>query len=269
MSEWQGKTALVTGASFGIGEAFARRLAAEGANVIVTARSQDRLAKLAEELRTRHGVKVSVVVADLAEDSGPETILRATEGSGQPVDLLINNAGFGVVGDFADLPLAQQQLMIQVNVTALVTVSHLFLQPMLQRRSGAIVHVSSTAAFQGVPYMAAYAATKAFILNFSEGLWAECAAHGVRIQALCPGATATNFQQVAGTAPLRDHSKMQTPEEVVAASLQGLAQNQSVVVSGLANQAMLFAERFVPRQFVTRAAARLYQPFSTRTNAAK
>jgi hypothetical protein len=152
MSEWTGKTALVTGASYGIGEAFARRLAADGANVVVTARSRDRLDALANELRSRHGVDITVIEADLARTSAPQEIFNATEGRGRRVDLLVNNAGFGAAGDFAVIPLELQIEMIRVNVTALVELSHLFLQPMVKRRAGAIVQVASTASFQGVPY---------------------------------------------------------------------------------------------------------------------
>jgi short-subunit dehydrogenase len=266
MSEWRGRTALVTGASYGIGEVFARRLAADGAQVIVTARSGDRLDALARELRSNHGVPVTVVEADLADPGAPETVFRATEAAGRQVDLLVNNAGFGAVGDFADIPLSKQLEMIQVNVTALVALTHLYLQPMRARRDGAIIQLASTASFQGVPYSAIYAATKAFILNFSEGLWAECRADGVRVLALCPGPTATHFQAVAGTAHIRDPKKvpMQTPEAVVDAGLAALARGRSVAISGFGNQAMVAAERLLPRNLVTRVATRFYRPFSTR-----
>ncbi len=264
MSEWKGKTALVTGASYGIGEAFARRLAANGANMIISARSSDRLYAMANQFRSQHGSTVNVIEADLADPSAPEAIFRATERLGLQVDLLVNNAGFGAVGDFADIPLARQLEMIQVNVTALVALSHLFLQPMIARRSGAIIQVASTASFQGVPYTSIYSATKAFVLNFGEGLWAECRRYGVRVLVLCPGATATHFQTVAGTSHLRNPEKMQTPEEVVEVGLKALAQNRSVAVSGLGNKLMVGAERLVPRNLVTRVAAKLYSPFSTR-----
>jgi len=266
MSEWKGKTALITGASYGIGEAFARRLAADGANVIVTARSRDRLEVLANELRSRHDVDARVIEADLANPSAPEEVFRATEGAGVQIDLLVNNAGFGAVGDFADISLDLQIEMIQVNVTALVALSHLFLQPMIRRREGAIIQVASTASFQGVPYSAIYSATKAFILNFAEGLWAEGRESGVRVLALCPGPTATHFQAVAGTSHLRDPEKMQTPEEVVDVGLKALARNRSVAISGFGNKLMVGAERLAPRNLVTQMAAKLYRPFSTRGN---
>jgi len=263
MSEWKGQTALITGASYGIGEAFAQRLAADGANLIITARSGDRLEALARDLRERHRVSVTVIEADLARPSAPEELFHETERLNLQVDLLINNAGFGAVGEFSRLPLARQLEMIQVNVTALATLSHLYLQPMLKRRSGAIIQVASTAAFQAIPYFAVYAATKAFVLSFSEALWAECREHGVRVTGLCPGATATHFQVAAGTAHRRSSEQMQTPEEVVEVGLKALARGRSHVVSGLVNLAQTKLELFIPRDIVTRVAARLFRPFAT------
>ncbi|HQR32018.1 MAG TPA: SDR family oxidoreductase [Blastocatellia bacterium] len=265
MSDWKNKTALITGASYGIGEAFARRLATEGANLILTARSVDRLEAIADELRSAFNVAVTVIKSDLAQSSDWQKLFDQTEGRDQQVDLLINNAGFGAVGDFADLPLDRQLEMIQVNVTALVALSHLFVKPMLQRRSGAIIQLASTASFQGVPYFATYSATKSFILTFSEALWAECQPFGVRVLAVCPGPTGTHFQSVAGTENASRPVKMQTPDEVVQVSLKALAANRSVVVSGFGNSAMVFLERFVSRQTVTKMASKIYRPFSTRS----
>lgn len=266
MSEWKGKTALITGASYGIGEAFARRLAADGANLILTARSVDRLQSIADDLCARHGVSVKIIDADLADSKTPQKIFDQTEGRGLQINLLINNAGFGAVGDFADIALDKQLEMIQVNVAAMVSLTHLFLQPMLKRRDGAIIQLASTASFQGVPYSTIYAATKSFALIFAEGLWSECREQGVRVMALCPGPTATHFQVVAGTSHLRDPKKMQTPEEVVDEGLKALAAERSFVISGFGNRAMVFAERFAPRNLVTRIASKLYKPFSTRGN---
>ena len=263
MSEWKGQTALITGASYGIGEAFAHRLAADGTQLILTARSRDRLEALARELHQRHGVNVNVIEADLAQPIAPEELFRETERAHLRVDLLINNAGFGTIGEFAGLPLARQLEMIQVNVNALVALSHLYLQPMIERRAGAVINVASTAAFQAVPYFAVYAATKAFVLTFSEALWAEYREQGVRVMALCPGPTTTHFQQVAGTERRHPSKRMQTPEEVVEAGLQALARGRSHVISGFGNLVQTEIERFVPRDLVTRVAGRLYRPFVT------
>jgi len=262
MSEWKDQTALITGASYGLGQAFAQALAADGANLILTARSGDRLETLARTLRERHPASVTVITADLARASAPEELFRETERLGLQVDLLVNNAGFGAIGEFHHLPLARQLEMIQVNVTSLVALSHLYLQPMIQRRAGAILQVASTAAFQAVPYFAIYAATKAFVLSLSEALWAEGREHGVRVLALCPGPTATHFQAVAGTAERRSTKNMQTPEEVVEVGLKALARGRSHVISGFGNLVQTEIERFVPRDVITRVAARLFRPFA-------
>lgn len=261
-SEWREKTALITGASYGIGEAFAHELAAAGANLILTARSGDRLEELATVLRKQHSVRVSIIVADLARPSGPETIFRETQKLSIDVDLLINNAGFGLVGDFADADISRQMDMIRVNVDALVGLSHLFLRQMLRRKSGAILNVASTASFQAVPYFATYAATKAFVLIFSEALAAECAPSNVRVLALCPGRTETHFQAVAGTTT-RGSTGMQSAVEVVRVGLEALAAGRSHAVSGFSNRVMVQLERLLPRLMVTRAAGRLYQQFSS------
>ena len=263
MAEWAGRTALITGASYGLGEAFARRLAADGAHLILTARSRERMESLAQELRERHRVNITIITADLAQPIAAEEIFRETTRLKLPVDLLINNAGFGAVGNFSRLPLTRQLEMIQVNVSALVTLSHLYLPEMIERRAGAILNVASTAAFQAVPYFAIYAATKAFVLSFSEALWAESQPHGVRVLALCPGPTATNFQQVAGTAARRAPEKMQTAEEVVSVGLKALAQGRSHVVSGFGNRVQTEVERFLPRDVVTRIVTRVFRRFST------
>ena len=262
MAEWRGKTALVTGASYGIGTAFARRLAAEGAHLILTARSTDKLEALAVELRRQYQISVFVITADLADARAPRHIFDETQRQGLTVDLLVNNAGFGAAGDFAFLPLDRQLEMIQVNVTALVALAHLFIQPMLAHRAGAVINVASTASFQGVPYLAAYAATKSFILNFSEGLWGEFQPYGVRVLALCPGSTESNFHAVAGSERrARPHPK-QPAAAVVEAALAALAAGRSHVVSGANNKLMIWLERFLPRQIVLGAASKLFKEFA-------
>ena len=264
MSEWKGQTALVTGASYGIGTAFANKLAADGAHLILTARSRERLESLARELRSKHGINVTLIEADLAQPDAPQFIFDEVQRQGLRVDLLINNAGFGAAGDFAKLPLTRQLEMIQVNVTALVALAHLFVQPMLQRRAGGIINVSSTAAFQGVPYFAVYSATKSFILNFSEALWGECRHQGVRVSALCPGATESNFQVVAGTANRKLRGNVQTAEEVVDAALDALAQGRSHVVTGWNNKLMVQLERLASRKTMVSAAEGLFKQFAIR-----
>ncbi len=260
MSEWKHKTVLITGASYGIGEAFAKRLAADGAQLILTARSQERLETLAAQLRSQHGVAVKLICADLANATGAREIFEEVERANLSVDLLINNAGFGALGEFAELSLPRQLEMIQVNVTALVELTHLFLQPMQARRSGAILNVASTAAFQAIPYFAVYAATKAFVLSFSEALREECQPYDIRVLALCPGSTATNFQEVAGSQRINGPRFTQTSEQVVEAGLTALAQGRSFVISGLTNKVQTHLERFVPRAMVTKMAGKIFKP---------
>jgi hypothetical protein len=260
MSEWKHKTALITGASYGIGEAFAKRLAADGAHLILTARSLDRLETLAAQLRAQHGVAVNVICADLASTTGAREIFEEVERANLSVDLLINNAGFGALGAFAELSLPRQLEMIQVNITALVELTHLFLQPMQARRNGAILNVASTAAFQAIPYFAVYAATKAFVLSFSEALMEEGRAYNLRVMALCPGSTATNFREVAGSQHLNAPRVTQTSEQVVAAGLAALAQGRSFVISGVTNKVQTHLERLVPRAVVTKMAGKIFKP---------
>lgn len=197
MSHWQrrwaGKWALVTGASAGIGSALARELAAGGTNLVLTARRRDRLAGLAGELSNKHNIRTLVCVADLAKTSGPVEIFAFTESKNIEVDLLVNNAGFGAYGEFRKQKVERLVEMVQVNVSAVVHLTHLYLPGMIARESGDILILASTAAFQAVPYITTYAATKSFDLQFAEGLAEEVRRFGVRVCALCPGEPRASF----------------------------------------------------------------------------
>ena len=173
MYPWTGKWALVTGASAGIGVALAAELAAAGTNLVLTARREDRLAALARDLAAKHNIRTEICVADLADPAAPDAIFAFTRAKNLHIDLLVNNAGFGAYGEFAASDRARQVEMVQVNCSAVVSLTHLFLQPMLQKKSGDILIVASTASFQAVPYIATYAATKVFDLHFAEGLAEE------------------------------------------------------------------------------------------------
>jgi hypothetical protein len=247
------KTTLITGASSGIGESFARRLAAEGSNLLVVARSEEKLAALCEELGRAHNVKAGYVALDLTEEGAAARLFEEAARRRLEVELLVNNAGYGSTGDFLDQNLERELRMVDLNVKALVELSYRFLGPMRERKGGAIINVASTAGFQPVPFMATYAATKAFVLSFSEALWEENRAHGVTVMALCPGVTETNFFEAAGIdkPPMRS---VQTPEQVVETALSGLRRGKSHIVSGWPNFFMIEAERFVPRSLVLRAA---------------
>jgi short-subunit dehydrogenase len=249
-------TTVITGASSGIGEAFARKLAARGRNVLLAARSEDKLITLCNELGRSNSIRAQYVTLDLSKPESPARLFEEAVKRGLIVDMLINNAGFGSMGEFTKLELARELNMIDLNVKALVELTHRFLGPMVERRQGAIINVASTAGFQGVPFMATYAATKAFVLSFSEALWEENRPHGVKVMALCPGVTDTNFFEAAhGQKPPARVS--QSPEEVVEAALRGLSQGKSHVVSGWTNFFMVESERLAPRSLITRVAGRM------------
>lgn len=257
MNSWEGKTVLITGASVGIGESFARQLGAKKANLILVARREDKMRTLADELSKKHGIQVEVIASDLAKPGAAHLLFQETERRKLQVDVLINNAGFGIGGPFLEAPLERTMNMIQLNITTLVELTYLYLQGMVKRKEGAVINVASTAAFQPVPYLGAYSATKSFVLSFSEALWEENRQHNVTVMALCPGTTATEFFDVAG---VKERTSMQTPDEVVANALRGLKAKRSHIISGLMNYAMAQSTRLVPRQMVTRIAGSLFRP---------
>jgi uncharacterized protein len=248
-------TTLITGASSGIGAAFARKLAARGRNVLLVARSEDKLISLCNELGRLTSIRAQYVALDVQQPDAAAQLLEETKKRELEIEMLINNAGFGSMGDFAKLDLKQELDMIQLNVTALVELTYRFLIPMRERKRGTIINVASTAGFQAVPYMATYAATKAFVLSFSEALAEENKQHGIHVMALCPGVTETNFFQASGIdrPPMRT---VQTPEEVVETALRALAREKTTVISGWTNWFTVAAERFVPRSMVTKVAGK-------------
>ncbi|HEV2884624.1 MAG TPA: SDR family oxidoreductase [Pyrinomonadaceae bacterium] len=249
-------TTLITGASSGIGEVFARKLAARGRNVLLVARSEEKLVTLCNELGRSNSVRAQYVALDLSTPDAPLRLYEESKKRGLIVDMLINNAGFGSFGDFARLDLARELNMIDLNIKSLVEVTYWFMAPMRARKQGAIINVASTAGFQAVPFMATYAATKAFVLSFSEALWEENRPHGIKVMALCPGVTDTNFFEASrGKKPPARAS--QTPEDVVDTALRGLARGKSHIISGWTNRAMMEAERLAPRSLVTRMAGRM------------
>jgi len=259
MQPWQGKWAVVTGASAGIGLTLARQLAAAGAHLVLTARRKDRLDELAARLHAEHGTSVEVCPADLAQPEAPEAIFSFTQGKGIAVDVLVNNAGFGAYGGFQEIPVARQLEMVQVNVSAVVHLTHLYLPAMLARRRGYILILASTAGFQAVPYIATYAATKSFDLFFAEALSEEVRGTGVQVTALCPGATSTEFQQVAQQ-PDYSFRSPENPEQVARVGLDALARGKPLVISGTRNRVMMESQRLAPRRLVTSMAAKIFRP---------
>ena len=262
MTTYTGKTALITGASSGIGATFARTLAAQGAHVVLVARSEDKLRDLATTLATQYTIRADVLTADLSHPEAGQKLFAATQQLGLPIDMLINNAGFGTHGPFDSLDPERERQEIMLNVAAVVDLTHRFLPAMLARRSGSIINVASTAAFQPTPYMAVYGASKAFVLSFSEALWAEYRGEGIRVLALCPGATSTDFFNVVGTEDAAFGSR-ETPEKVVQVAFQALERGRPSVISGRRNVLMANSVRFVPRGMVARMGKGMMRPGHT------
>lgn len=251
--------ALITGASSGIGEGFARALAQQGRRLILVARSAEKLEGLAQHLRSRHAVDVVVMPGDLSVRWTPGSIAKQVSERDLPLDLLINNAGFGAQGLFWDLPLDRQLQILRVNVEALVELTHLLLPPMVAARRGTILNVSSTASFQPMPYTAVYGATKAFVTSFSEALSAELREFGVKVITLCPGGTRTNFFQAGGYKRHQLFSMMST-EEVVEVGMRALEGSGGIVIPGFLNKFGQWSQRFVPRSWVLKVTARMFKP---------
>lgn len=255
----QGKWALVTGASAGIGLALAEELAAAGANLVLTARRADRLEALAERLRAEHGVEARVMAADLADPGAPQQLFAATEGSGLAIDVLVNNAGFGYYGEFAKGDAAWQRKMVDLNCAAVVQLTNLFLPKMVERRRGYLMIVASTASYQPVAYMATYAATKVFDRFLAEALAHEVAEYGVKVSALCPGPTESEFHEVAGTRSQFGRGR-QSAEEVARLGLEGLVEGKHWVIPYTGGKVMVFMQRLFPRKLVSGAAAKMFRP---------
>jgi short-subunit dehydrogenase len=261
MTPWSGKWALVTGASAGIGKALAEELARGGTHLVLTARRRERLQDLAQSLSASHKIQTRIFVADLTEPNAPETIFQFTKEQGIEIELLINNAGFGAYGEFTAIETDRLSDMVQVNCAAVVHLTRLYLPEMQARGHGDVMILASTAAFQSVPYITTYAATKAFDLLFAEGLAEEMKPYGVRVSALCPGSTESEFAEVAGqtnVAAAKRHRE--TAEKVARTGVRALAGGRSYVISGLGNYLGVLGERLVSRRFVARVAARMFKP---------
>jgi short-subunit dehydrogenase len=247
------ETVLITGASSGIGRELARLFAADGARLVLVARSQDRLRELAAELAANHGAEAHVVPADLSRLASPGEVVEALAQRHLDVDVLVNNAGFGAHGSIAELGAERQLAMIDVNVAALTQLTALLLPGMLARRRGAILNVASTAAFQPGPNQAVYCATKAYVLSFTEALAEEVRGSGVKVSCLAPGATDTGFAAQADMAATRlFRGGVMDAARVARAGHDGLRHGKTLIVPGLRNRLLAFAVRLSPRVLVTR-----------------
>jgi short-subunit dehydrogenase len=255
------KTALITGASVGIGYELAKQFARGGYDLILVARNLDKLNVVAEEMRSI-GVDADVIVSDLAQPAAPRALFSNIQNLGLTVDVLVNNAGFGAVGDFLKIDAPRQLEMIQVNITALVELTHLFLPAMIARRSGALLNVASTAAFQAGPHMAIYYATKAFVLSFTEAIGDELKSAGVTVTALCPGPTESEFRARAkpADAPLSSGTGMipkMTAADVASAGFHAVQRGKRIAIPGLVNKLGVLSLRLGPRSLATRIAGKI------------
>lgn len=253
--DYRGAWALVTGASSGIGEEFARKLAERGENLILAARSAERLTRLGEDLARVNRVEVRPVVVDLSEPAGHAELLAAIDGAGVFVEHVVNNAGFGSAGRFASLDPMREAAMVRLNCEAVVALTRGLLDPMVRAGRGGVINVASVSGFQAVPYMATYGATKAFVVSFTVALASELDGTGVRAMALCPGPVRTGFQEAAGISrpaiPLAELTARQTVERGLAAYERG----ESLFVPGFINGLQVAASRLVPRSLLSWAAA--------------
>ncbi|MDI1241434.1 MAG: SDR family oxidoreductase [bacterium] len=249
-------TTLITGASSGIGEAFARRLAAEGYDLFLVARSEDKLRDLCSELSAGHEINARYLAIDLTKPNADQRCFSETERLEIDVDLLINNAGFGSMGDFAKLDIERELDMIRLNIGALVGLTHRYLGPMRERRRGTIINISSGAGFQPIPFMATYAATKSFVTAFSEAIAAENRRFGIEVIAVCPGSTDTPFFDTGKVGREFAQKGLETPEQVVETALNAIGGGKAKVVSGWKNQMVARIASLIPNSLITRVIAK-------------
>jgi len=258
-------TALITGASGGIGKAFAEELATYPMNLVLVARSEEKLQQIAQKLREKDKIHVDIIVQDLTADNATDVIFNTIQSQGLTIDLLINNAGFGDYGDFAESDGERQLQMVRLNVMVLVDLTHKFLPLMRQQRSGSIINVASIAGFLPIPYLSVYAATKAFVINFSAALWEENRHYGVRFLALCPGPTKTEFFTEAKFPPnlASANDKLSTPSEVVRDALKALSKDEmTVVTDGWVSQVLINIARLLPIKSLLAMIAKQFKPQS-------
>jgi uncharacterized protein len=258
----RGQTALVTGASMGIGVDLAECFAQDGYDLILTARSEPALQAVATRLASNYGVQAHVLALDLGQQGGGGALARKIAALGPSVDVLVNNAGFGHAGGLADAPLDTQLGMVDLNIRALVELTHIYWKGMLGNGRGGVLNVASTAAFQPGPLMAVYYASKAFVLSFSEALWEEARGTGVNVSCLCPGATKSNFRARAGTGATR-LSRLGPPmasAPVARQGYEGFQKNRRVVITGMKNVVGARAVPFIPRSRVLKMVRSLQSP---------
>ena len=251
--------ALITGASSGIGLAIATQLAASHYNLILVARNNTALCALAEQLRSAHGVEVQVFAHDLSQSGAAQTLVQAIGDTLDRLEILVNNAGFGINGHFEKIPLEQTQSMMLLNMNTLAELTLLCLPGMLKNKKGQIINIASVAAFQACPNFAVYGASKAFVLSLSQALNIELAGTGVTITAVCPGATATNFHEVAGSTHSIGSKRMDSADKVAQLAIEAARAGKSCVITGATNKFIPWASRLLPRYAVAKIAQMLFK----------
>ena len=260
------KATLITGASGGIGEAIALKLATRKQNLVLVARNESKLKTLAEQLTRQHSISVEYISADLSKADAPQKIFNETQKRKLTIEMLINNAGIGSGGEFSELSLPSELAMLQLNISSLVALTHLFLQEMKTHQKGTIINVASMASFIPVPYMTTYAASKVFVRHFTQALTQECKPYQVHVMLLCPGLTKTNFNNAAGIDSevgkrlgAEYNSATQTPEQVAAELLNALDKKKHYLVSGRLNRLAAWVSALLPNAFLAQSFARSYQ----------
>ncbi len=258
MDSFKGRYVLITGASMGIGYEFAKLFAKNGANLVLIARSKDKLLGIKKEIENEYDVNTIVMVKDLITGNAPIEIYNELKEKNINADVLVNNAGFGYYGEFSETDLNRQLDMIRLNVMSLVQLTGLFLPDMIEKEYGKILNVGSIAGFQGIPTHSVYSATKAFVLLFSESIADELEGTGVTVTCLCPGSTVTNFFETAAMKRSRLHKfRLMKADKVAKIGFDALKKNKTIIISGTGNKIAMFLERFLPRKFVTNLAGRV------------
>jgi hypothetical protein len=253
-------TALITGASSGLGTEFARQLAAKGMDLILVARRKDRLEALRGEIEKSRKVQCHVLARDLSLPEASEELFQETNRQGWNIDWLVNNAGFGTHGSFVELPLDRELEELRLNICTLVALARLYLPGMVSRKRGQIVNLGSIGSFVPTPYMATYSATKAFVLSFSEALASELSGSGVHVLVVCPGATKTEFQQVAGVSDSLPEFTYMSAEAVVRQSIAAAKSGKRSIVTGWMNKVTAVSTRLTPRAVLARVAGSMFEP---------
>jgi short-subunit dehydrogenase len=259
VSDYRGQTALVTGASSGIGLALADGFAGRGADVLIAALPNEKLPAAAAWLRRRHPVTIHEIAVDLAAEDGPDRVAQRVAEMGLTIDILVNNAGFGQHGYYHELDRELNHREVMLLCAAVERMTHLFLPDMLERDRGTLINLSSVQAFQAVPHMAVYGAAKAFVLSFTTALWAEYRGRGVRIMTLCPAQTDTDFFEGLGY-QVATGGRLRTPDEVVATAFRGLKGGAPYVIDGWQHRLTANASRFLPRGLVARITEKVLHP---------